>query len=141
MFKYILIFVIFMHGIIHFIGFAKAFNYGKITQITAAISKPIGMLWLLTTILFIATTILFLLKKDAWLLFGFIAVIISQILIFTVWKDAKFGTITNVIILVVLYLNWGSYRFEKVYQKDEKEYEEFSNNDFPKKPEEEFEEN
>ncbi len=50
--------------------------------------------------------------------FGFTIVIISQILIFTVWEEAKFGTIANVIILVTVVLNWGSYHFEKGYQKD-----------------------
>jgi len=121
MLKYILSFVIIIHGLIHFMGFAKAFNYGNITQISKEISKPSGVLWLLTAFLFIATTILFFLKKDAWLFFGITAVIISQILIFTVWKEAKFGTIANIIILVAVILNWGSYHFEKGYQKDVKE--------------------
>jgi len=102
-------------------GFAKAFNYGNISQLTKEISKLSGMLWMLTAFLFIAATILFLLKKDAWLYVGCAAVIISQILIFTVWQDAKFGTIANVIILVAIVLNWGSYQFEKGYQKDVKE--------------------
>jgi len=76
------------------------------------------VLWLLTAFIFITTAILFLLKKDAWLFFGVAAVIISQILIFTVWQDAKFGTIANVIILVAIVLNYGSYQFEKGYQND-----------------------
>jgi len=121
MLKYILAFTILMHGLIHFMGFAKAFNYGNITQLTKEISKPSGLLWLLTAFLFIVATILLLLKKDAWLVFGGAAVIISQILIFTVWTDAKFGTIANIIILVAVVLNYGSYHFEKSYQKDVKE--------------------
>ena len=119
--KYLLAFIILIHGLIHFTGFAKAFNYGDITQISKEISKPLGMLWLLTGFLFIAATIILLVKKDAWIFFGLTAVIISQILIFTVWKDAKFGTIANIIILVAAVLSWGSYHFEKGYQKDVKE--------------------
>ncbi len=118
MLHYIFAFIIFIHGLIHFIGFAKAFNYGSIYQITTLISKPLGMLWLLTAVMFVATGILFLLKKDIWLLFGITAVVISQILIFTVWKDARFGTIANILILIALVLNWGSYHFEKGYQRD-----------------------
>lgn len=109
------------HGLIHFMGFAKAFNNGSITQISKEISKPTGVLWLLTAFLFIAATILFLVKKDAWMFVGLAAAIISQILIFTVWKDAKFGTIANIIILVAAVLSYGSYHFEKSYQKDVKE--------------------
>ena len=55
------------------------------------------------------------------MLVGSIAIIFSQILIFTVWKDAKFGTIANIIILVCLVASYGSYHFEKIYQKDIKE--------------------
>ncbi len=121
MLKYLLAFIILIHGLIHFMGFAKAFNYGNITQLTKEISKPSGMLWLLTAFLFIATIILFLLKKDAWIFLGLASVIISQILIFTVWQDAKFGTIANVIMLAAIILNYGTYRFEKGYQKDVKE--------------------
>ena len=113
--------ILLLHGVIHFMGFAKAFNYGNITQLTKEISKPSGVLWLLTAFLFIAATILFLLKKDAWLFFGLTAFVISQILIFTVWQDAKFGTIANIIILVVAVLSYGTYHFEKSYQNDVKE--------------------
>ena len=101
MLKYLLAFIILVHGLIHFMGFAKAFNYGNITQLTKEISKPSGLIWMLTAFLFITATVLFLLKKDAWLFFGVTAVIISQILIFTVWQDAKFGTIANIIILAI----------------------------------------
>ncbi|MBG6111925.1 MFS superfamily sulfate permease-like transporter [Flavobacterium sp. CG_9.10] len=66
MLKSILAIIILMHGLIHFIGFAKAFNYGRITQISNEISKPIGMFWLLTALLLIATAILFLLKKHCF---------------------------------------------------------------------------
>ena len=121
MLKYLFVFIILIHGLIHFMGFTKAFDYGNMTQLTKEISKPTGMLWLLTAFLFIATIILFLLKKDAWIFVGLVAVIISQILIFTIWKDAKFGTIANIIIVVAIVLNYGSYHFEKVYQNDVKQ--------------------
>lgn len=118
MIRILFLIIVLAHGLIHLIGFAKAFNYGNITQITKEISKPSGILWLLTAFLLIGAAILYLLKKDASLIFGLIAVIISQILIFTVWKEAKFGTIANIIILAAVVLNWGSLRFEKGYQKD-----------------------
>jgi len=52
MLKYIFIFVTLFHGLIHFMGFAKAYNYGNITQMTKEISKPIGIVWLATGFLF-----------------------------------------------------------------------------------------
>jgi hypothetical protein len=116
--KIIFAFIIAIHGLIHLMGFAKAFNYGKIEQLTAEISQLIGILWLITSLLFIITTVLFLSRKDEWSILGIIAVVISQILIFMVWQDAKFGTIANVIILIVAVLSLGSSNFEHSYQQD-----------------------
>ena len=78
------------------------------------------MLWLLTALLFTAAVILFIIKKDAWWIPGLIAVLISQVLIFTVWKDAKFGSIANVIILVAIVAAWGNMQFENTFRKDVK---------------------
>ena len=60
MLKFIFAFFMLIHGIIHVMGFAKAYNYGAVTQLTKDISKPMGGLWLLTAILFVAAIILFL---------------------------------------------------------------------------------
>jgi len=113
--------IIVLHGLIHLLGFAKAFDFGAITQLSKEISKPLGVLWLTAFLLLLSSAILFFLKKEEWWIIGIIAVIISQILIFSTWNDAKFGTIANIIILVAIILNYGSYRFEKSYQKDVKE--------------------
>jgi hypothetical protein len=47
-----------LHGIIHLLGFAKAYHFGNVNQLTIDISKPVGLLWLLTSILFILSAIL-----------------------------------------------------------------------------------
>jgi hypothetical protein len=122
MLKYLFAFVLFIHGLIHLMGFAKAYNYGNITQITKYISKPIGSVWLITATLFIVAVLLFLLKKDSWLYFAVIAAFISQILIISVWKDAKFGTILNIIILFVATVTWASSHFEMAFKADVKRH-------------------
>jgi hypothetical protein len=119
--KVIFTLILIVHGLIHLMGFAKAFGYGHITQLTVKISQPLGILWLTTALLFIITTVLFLLQKYEWSLLGTIAVIISQFLIFTAWPDAKFGTLANVIILAVAVLSLSSSHFENVYKQDVRE--------------------
>jgi hypothetical protein len=99
MLKYIIAFIILLHGLIHFMGFAKAFGYGNISQL-GEVSKTSGAFWMITAFLFITATILLLLKKDSWMVVGIIAAIISQVLIISVWRDAKFGTIANVMVIV-----------------------------------------
>jgi hypothetical protein len=122
MLKYIFAFVVFIHGLIHFMGFAKAFGYGNITQLSKNISKPSGFVWFVTAILFTVAIILFLVKNNSWYVMAFIGAIISQILIVTVWKDAKFGSIANVIILFVAISAWAWHRFEMRFEADVKNH-------------------
>jgi len=119
--KIIFAIILTIHGLIHIMGFTKAYDYAKIAQLTKDISKPMGIIWLIVALLFVVATILLLLKNDGWLIPGVIAAIISQILIFSVWQDAKFGTIVNIVILVVAILSWGSIRFENSYKNLVKE--------------------
>ena len=120
MLKYLFAFILFIHGLIHLIGFAKGFNYGNITQITKDISKPNAVVWFLVAIVFVVATLLFLLKKESWPYIALAAIVASQILIITVWKDAKFGTIANIIVLMVAFASWSSQRFESTFSKDVK---------------------
>lgn len=113
--------LIVFHGLIHLTGFAKAFDFVTITQISKEISKLMGFFWLIAFLLFLTSALLFFLKNEAWWIIGIVAVLTSQILILTQWNDAKVGTIANIIIVVVILLHYGTYRFEKNYQKDVKE--------------------
>lgn len=119
--KILLAAVILIHGLIHFMGFAKAFNYGNMKQLTIPISKPVGTMWMLTAFLFIITFVLFLVKKESWWMVAVPAILISQAVIILSWKDAKFGTIANLLLLIVAILSWGNYHFETAYRKDVKE--------------------
>ena len=112
--KYVFAGIILVHGLIHFMGFAKAFGYGNITQLTKDISKPAGFFWFVTALLFTGAVIFFLLKKESWPMIVIVAAVISQILIITVWKDAKFGTIANVLGLLIAILSFATIRFAKM---------------------------
>jgi hypothetical protein len=106
------------HGLIHLLGFAKAFHFTKIEQLTKDISKPLGVLWLMTGMLFIISSALQLLKKDYWPFLTIVAVVLSQVLIFIFWKDAKFGTLANIIIFLVATVSWAGHSFQNTYKKD-----------------------
>ncbi|MDP4261490.1 MAG: hypothetical protein Q8941_03055 [Bacteroidota bacterium] len=117
MLRYFFALILLAHGLIHFMGFAKAFNYGNITQVTKNISKPAGTIWLITALLFIISVSLFLFKKDWWWI-GFPAILFSQVLIFMVWKDAKFGTIANILALLVAVPAYADWKFSRNYHKE-----------------------
>ena len=116
--KYFFALLILVHGLIHLMGFVKAFEFGHITQLTKEIPKSIGIFWLIATALFILATLLLLLNKSFWPAAAIIAVLVSQVLVVSTWQDAKFGTIANVIILIVATLTWTTQRFESRFKKD-----------------------
>ncbi|MFM9950530.1 MAG: DUF6544 family protein [Saprospiraceae bacterium] len=118
MLKFIFIAIALIHGLIHFMGFAKAFGYGNFTQLTKEISKPAGLFWMLAAWLFIAVVALLLFKAENWWALGIVAAVVSQVLIFSAWQDAKFGTIANVLVLVVSLLSMTNALFERSYRKD-----------------------
>lgn len=101
MLKYIFILILVIHGFIHFIGFSKAFEFGKFAELTKEITRPIGMLWFVTGSLFILTLLFLLFKKDSWPYLAISSAVLSQILILNYWYDVRFGPIANVIILLV----------------------------------------
>lgn len=116
--KYIFGLVLLVHGLIHLMGFAKAFQLAQIDQLSMSISKPLGLVWLLTGILFIVTFALAFLKEDGWPILAIIGVVVSQVLIIIFWKDAKFGTIANIIILMASIIGFATIQFGNSYKKD-----------------------
>lgn len=116
--RYLFATLIFLHGAIHLMGFAKAFGYAPIENIHSAISKSAGLLWLLASVLFLAAGIAFLAKADWWCLVSFVAIFLSTFLIISVWNDAKFGTIANIVILAVTIVGYGTARFSGSYKNE-----------------------
>ena len=113
MLHYLLAIIIFLHGLIHLMGYSKAFHYTDIKNIKAHISRPVGVLWILACLLFIATAVLLLINNDYWKIIGIVAVILSQVAIIMGWKDAKYGTITNLLILSAIIAAQYSALFDK----------------------------
>jgi len=118
MLRSIFLILLFAHGLIHLMGFAKAFNIGDIKELSLPISKPTGLIWLSAFILFIAAGSFFVLRISNWWVFAIIAVLVSQVLIFYFWSDAKVGTIANIIILLVSIIGFGTSNFEKSFNRD-----------------------
>ncbi|HRF60557.1 MAG TPA: hypothetical protein PLH94_11690 [Fimbriimonadaceae bacterium] len=100
--KIIFAVIIIAHGLLHLLGVAKAFDLAQIPQLTERISKPMGTLWAVAALLFLATATLFLRSSQLWYVVGAIAILVSQGVIITSWTDAKFGTIPNIIVLIGL---------------------------------------
>ena len=115
MIKYLIASVMLAHGLIHCIGFAKAYHYGNITQLTKDIPTINGLLWLLSAVLFTVSAILLLFNHENWPYTAIIAIVISQVLIITVWKDARFGSIPNILLLLFALVSWAGQHYERTF--------------------------
>ncbi|HEY6915666.1 MAG TPA: hypothetical protein VI413_13405 [Paludibacter sp.] len=100
--KNCLVILLLIHGLIHLLGFVKAFQLAPVEQLQSPVSKPAGICWLFAFLLFATAAVTDFLKIGWWNLPAIAAVILSTTLIIGVWKDAKFGTIANLIILLFL---------------------------------------
>jgi hypothetical protein len=100
MVKSIFSFIVLIHGLIHLLGFFKAFDIGDVNQLSTAISKPAGLIWLIVAVLFLTTALTYFMNYSLWPFLALIAALVSQFLIYTAWGDAKFGTIANLIVLL-----------------------------------------
>lgn len=89
-----------VHGLIHLMGFAKAFGLAELAQLTQPISRARGVAWLAAAALFLASAAaVHLWPRGFWAL-GAVAIVVSQIVIAGSWRDARFGTIANVAALI-----------------------------------------
>lgn len=116
--KYLFAFLLLVHGLIHLMGFVKAFKWAEVSQLAQPVSRSTGVFWLISAILFTTATVLFLLKKDVWWMAAAPAVVLSQTLIFGNWSDAKFGTVANILVLIGVVLAFGSWRFNGMVQRE-----------------------
>lgn len=109
--KWLLFCIVLIHGLIHLLGgFSELhianFNNlsGKLLfNLSVKLRKLFGVLWILTTILFLTTAFGIAVNSIWWHGMLISAVVCSQILIMLWWNDAKFGSLVNLLLLIALY--------------------------------------
>ena len=104
MLTYLFAALVFLHAAIHFIGFAKTLGADNSTGAFRPVPGHQGWLWLLAALLLTITGILVLVPGQRWFFTAFVATLLSQMVIIFNWKEARWGTVVNAIILVVLLL-------------------------------------
>lgn len=110
--------VLALHGLIHLLGFVKAYWPDVVTGIHVPITRSTGRLWLLCTLLFFSALICVAFSVSLWWAPAFIGALLSQILIFLSWKSTRFGTILNVVVLLAAIIGFSTWRFERSWEQD-----------------------
>ena len=108
--RWVFVVILGVHGVIHLMGFAKAFGLAELPQLTLPISRPLCVAWLLAAILVVASAIAFVAWPRGFWMLGLAALVVSQGVIVTSWLDARFGTIANVLLLLAVVIGaamWG----------------------------------
>lgn len=108
-----------LHGLIHLMGFLKAWRLADIPQLTGRSLVPmsegafraVGVVWLVAAIALGAAGLLRLLGRESWWLVAAPALALSQAVIVLQWGDAWAGTILNVVLAVAVAVGWGTARF------------------------------
>ena len=113
--KFVVLAIMAIHGLIHLMGFIESFEMGEFDQIKEEIPRPYGVGWLIASLLFLGSSALYFTDNDYWWLPGMLSIIVSQALIFSFWESARYGTLANLFILVVVVLSYSSFNFKQSF--------------------------
>jgi len=113
--------VLVVHGLIHVLGFAKAFGLAELPQLTQPIFPFLGALWLFAALLFLATAAALFIWPRGWWAIGACAIVVSMFVIVPSWTDAKFGALANLVALIGVvfgFLAHGPVSLRAAYDRD-----------------------
>jgi uncharacterized protein DUF6544 len=114
-------FLLVLHGLIHLLGAAKAFHWAELPQLARSISRPLGVLWLVASGLFIAAGVLLGASQRSWWAIAAAALVVSTVAIASSWADAKAGMLVNGFVLVGIALGFaaaGPYSLRIAFERD-----------------------
>ncbi|RPH59783.1 MAG: hypothetical protein EHM89_10070, partial [Acidobacteria bacterium] len=110
-----------IHGLIHMMGFVKAFGYAELPQLSRPISRAMGLLWFTAGLLVLASAALMVAWPRRWWMLGILALVLSQATIISAWHDARAGTLANVVLLLAVAYGWfteGPLSFRTQFERD-----------------------
>jgi hypothetical protein len=110
-----------IHGLIHMMGFAKAFGYAELPQLRRPVSREMGLVWFAAGVLVLASAALMMAWPRRWWMLGIFALILSQATIISAWRDAWAGTLANVVLLLAVAYGWfteGPLSFRTQFERD-----------------------
>lgn len=88
------------HGGLHLLGVAKGFGLAELPQLTRPITPALGTVWLVATVLFLASAAALVAAPRWWWPLAACAVLVSMVAIVPSWSDAKAGAAVNALIAV-----------------------------------------
>lgn len=109
--RYLFAILILIHAGIHLLGTAKAFGWLEVNALSQPIPRPVGIVWFCAAAVLALAAALYFLSIPMWWIPALAGAFLSQILIVTHWSDARFGTVLNVVVVLVAIVGLGSWYF------------------------------
>lgn len=109
------------HGLIHIMGFARAFGYAALPGLTVPISPAMGVAWQVAACLFVAAAIAIYACPRVWWIVAALAVAVSTVVILPSWVDARAGAVANIVVCVGIVfgaLTYGPTSLRAAYDRD-----------------------
>ena len=91
-----------VHALIHLMGVSKPSATPSFAQLTQPISRAWGLAWLAAAGLVATTAAMLGAGSRSYWIVGAVALVVSQVVIVSAWRDAWAGTGANVILLLVV---------------------------------------
>ncbi|HQQ94658.1 MAG TPA: hypothetical protein PLQ93_08900 [Bacteroidia bacterium] len=115
--KTILVLLFLLHALIHLIG-TKRFRTFADQNTKPGAGRFISVLWLVAAILFGLSAVQLYFFNTKWWYAALAALPLSQLLISLHWKEARFGTALNILILLLIYVGYSGWKFENQFATD-----------------------
>lgn len=118
-----LAFVVFLcaHGLVHLLGFMKAFGYAALPGLTVPISPIMGCVWLAAGGACVAAAVAVVAWPRGWWILGVLALVLSMSAVVSSWADARAGAAANAVVLVGVafgVLAYGPTSLRAAYERD-----------------------
>ncbi len=97
----LLLILITIHGLLHVLGFVKAFRLAPMPQMPHPITKTNGILWLVAAFMIMTCGVMFYTFTEGWWILGLASVAVSEYVIIKDWEDAGLGSTLNILILLI----------------------------------------
>ena len=107
--RWVVVVVLMLHGLIHLLGFAKAFDLAEMSHLSQPIGRSMGLVWIIASVLMVAASVAFVAAPRWFWLVGACALVLSQSAIFASWSDAKFGALANLFLLLAVAFRFASH--------------------------------
>ena len=106
--KWAVVVVVILHGLLHLLGAAKGLGWAEVSALTVPVGPALGAGWLVAGTLVVVAGVLLAGGSRWFWVAGGVAVVASQTMILTSWRDAQAGTAVNVALLAAVVYGYAS---------------------------------